>query len=154
MKGAGDEPMKQGWLMLTAVAGLGLLAACSKQENKAATVAEAAHGAELIITSEAQFAEQVEGSQGVVLVDFWATWCPPCKFMNPILAEFAKDYAGKVTVAKVDVDDNRALGERFKIEAIPTLILFKDGKAVDSHSGAMPKADLIAWVNSHLSGGG
>lgn len=148
--------MKQGWLMLTAVAGLGLLSACAKQNESAAPVAATtvAQGAELVIGSEAQFAEQVEGSTGVVLVDFWATWCPPCKFMNPILKEFASNYAGKAKVAKVDVDENRALAERFKIESIPTLILFKDGKAVDSHTGAMPKAELIKWVDGHLAGTG
>ena len=120
--------MKQGWLMLTAVAGLGLLSACAKQESAVpaspAAATKADHGAEVIIASEAQFAEQVEGSKGVVLVDFWATWCPPCKIMNPILAELATAYAGKMTVAKVDVDDNRALAERFKIQSIPTLVLF------------------------------
>ena len=151
--------MKQGWLMLTAVAGLGLLAACAKQDEAAAPAAAAAaakadHGAELIITSEAQFAEQVEGSKGVVLVDFWATWCPPCKIMNPILAELATAYSGKMTVAKVDVDDNRALAERFKIQSIPTLVLFKDGKAVDSHTGAMRKEDLTGWVDGHLAAPG
>lgn len=136
--------------MLTAVAGLGLLTACAKQANK---TTESAHGPELVITSEAQFAEKVEGTQGVVLVDFWATWCPPCKIMNPILADLAGTYAGRMTVAKVDVDDNRALAERFKIESIPTLILFKDGKAVDMKIGALPKAELVQWVDGHLGGG-
>ena len=148
--------MKQGWLMLTAVAGLGLLSACSKQNEATAPTAAVEHGAEVVIASEAQFAEKVEGSQGVVLVDFWATWCPPCKFMNPILSKLSVTYAGKMTVAKVDVDvpENRPVAERFKIESIPTLILFKDGKAVDSHTGAMPEADLIKWVDGHLAGAG
>lgn len=145
--------MKQGWLMLTAVAGMGLLSACAKEPTDAApAAAEAAHGAELIITSEAQFAEKVEGAQGVVLVDFWATWCPPCKIMNPILAGLATSHAGRMTVAKVDVDDNRALAERFKIQSIPTLILFKDGKAVDMKIGALPKAELVQWVEAQLGG--
>ena len=150
--------MKQGWLMLTAVAGLGLLSACAKQESAVpaspAAATKADHGAEVIIASEAQFAEQVEGSKGVVLVDFWATWCPPCKIMNPILAELATAYVGKMTVAKVDVDDNRALAERFKIQSIPTLVLFKDGKAVDSHTGAMRKEELTGWVDGHLANPG
>ena len=146
--------MKQGWLMLTAVAGLGLLSACAKQDAGAGTeaVASAGEKLEVVITSEAQFAEKVEGAQGVVLVDFWATWCPPCKIMNPILAEFARTYAGRVTVAKVDVDDNRELAGRFKIESIPTLILFKDGKPVDMKIGALPKAELIQWVETKLGG--
>ena len=146
--------MKQGWLMLTAVAGMGLLSSCAREPADATpAAAEAAHGAELIITSEAQFAEKVEGSQGVVLVDFWATWCPPCKIMNPILAGLAVSHAGRMTVAKVDVDDNRELAERFKIQSIPTLILFKDGKAVDMKIGALPKAELTAWVDAQLGGG-
>lgn len=145
--------MKQGWLMLTAVAGLGLLAACAKPEGREAAPAEAAHGPEVVITSEAQFAEKVEGAQGVVLVDFWATWCPPCKIMNPILAGLAASHAGRLTVAKVDVDDNRELAERFKIQSIPTLILFKDGKAVDMKIGALPKTELIQWVDAQLGGG-
>jgi thioredoxin 1 len=154
MKGAGDEQMKQGWLMLTAVAGLGLLSACAKQDVGAGTeaVAPAGEKHELIITSEAQFAEKVEGSQGVVLVDFWATWCPPCKIMNPILAGLAASHAGRMTVAKVDVDDNRELAERFKIQSIPTLILFKDGKPVDMKIGALPKAELVQWVDAQLGG--
>ncbi len=138
--------MKQGWLMLTAVAGLGLLAACSKPES----TAEWKPGEPLNITSEAQFAEKVEGSTGVVLVDLWATWCPPCKKMNPILAELAQDYTGRLVVAKVDVDQNPALAERFKVENIPTLLIFKDGKAVDMHVGDWSSEELIKWVDGYL----
>ena len=145
--------MKQGWLMLTAVAGLGLLSACSKQESSTAA-AGSDHGAEVVIVGEAQFAEKVESAKGLVLVDFWATWCPPCKFMNPILAELSRTYAGKVTVAKVDVDQNRPLAERFKIESIPTLILFKDGKLVEARLGAMPKDKLTQWLDGHLGSAG
>lgn len=143
--------MKQGWLMLTAVAGLGLLAACSKPEsNSDAVSAESVQGAELIITSEAQFAEKVEGSSGVVLVSFWATWCPPCKRMNPILAELAQDYKGRMVVAKVDVEQNQALADRFKVENIPTLMVFKDGKAVDMHVGDWSSEELLKWVDGYL----
>ncbi len=146
--------MKQGWLMLTAVAGLGLMTACSGQGSGDAASAPGGAGAEVVITSEAQFANQVESAQGVVLVDFWATWCPPCKYMNPILSELARSHAGRLTVAKVDVDQNRPLAARFKIESIPTLILFKGGKVVDSFTGAMPKEKLLAWLEGHLAGPG
>ena len=138
--------MKQGWLMLTAVAGLGLLSACSKPEP-----AEVAHGAELVIASEAQFADQVENSSLPVLVDFWATWCPPCKKMNPIIAEVSAEYKDRLTVAKVDVDQNPALSDRFKIESIPTMMIFKGGKPVAMRVGGSSKGDLTAWLNEQLA---
>lgn len=145
--------MKQGWLMFTAVAGLGLLTSCSKPEAPAS--AAAGHeGPELVIQSEAQFAEQVEQVKGVVLVDFWATWCPPCRIMNPILKQVAQDYQGRLTVAKVDVDEQPALSDRFKIRSIPTMILFKNGQAVEARTGAMPKEELTAWLNGHLTESG
>lgn len=101
------------------------------------------------ITSEEQFAEQVEQARGVVLVDFWATWCPPCKYMNPIVADVAQQHAGRLKVAKVDVDHNRELAARFKVGGIPTFVIFKDGEAVDLRVGAMKKDDFAAWVKKH-----
>lgn len=103
----------------------------------------------VVVTSVEQFEQVTSKSEGLVLVDFWATWCPPCKFMNPILAELAESEAGAVTVVKVDVDQNRALAEKYKIESIPTLFLFKGGKAVDMKVGALPKADLLEWLAPH-----
>lgn len=137
-------------LLIIAIAAASLvLAACSKSAGPGAV---SGHGPEVVITSEDMFASNVESGQGVVLVDFWATWCPPCKYMNPILAGLAKEYEGRLTVAKVDVDQNPKLAERFKIQSIPTLILFKDGKAVDMRVGAVERDDLVAWFTPHLGG--
>ena len=77
-----------------------------------------------------------------VLVDFWAPWCGPCKAIAPILEELATELAGKVTIAKVNVDDNDTIGAEYGVRAIPTMLLFKDGKVVETIVGMMPKATL------------
>lgn len=110
--------------------------------------AAAAHSEHLVVVNgAAQFEAAV--ASGLVLVDFWATWCPPCKYMNPILAELAASEAGAVKVVKVDIDRNRELADQFKVESIPTLVLFKGGKSVDMKIGAMPKEALLEWLAPH-----
>jgi len=86
----------------------------------------------------------------LVLVDFWAAWCGPCLMIAPIIEELAKEYAGKVVFAKVDVDRNRRLASKFEIMSIPTLILFKDGKPVDMMIGAYPKPAIEEMIKKHL----
>lgn len=85
---------------------------------------------------------------GPVLVDFWAEWCGPCKQISPVLDEIAKEFDGKLTVAKVNIDQNPEAPQRFGVRGIPTLILFKDGKPVATKVGALPKGQLVEWLNS------
>lgn len=106
------------------------------------------HG--LTNVSTATFGAEVEKAEGVVVVDFWATWCPPCRAIAPTLKELAAEYEGRVKICKVDVDQNPELAERFKIEGIPNLILFKDGEVVDMMLGARRKPDYEAWFQKHL----
>lgn len=122
------------------------LTACSRSAN----VAEEAKAENIVtITSVEQFDAAVANTAGLVLVDFWATWCPPCRYMNPILAETAAEQPDGLTVLKVDVDNNRELAERYKVGSIPTFVLFKAGKAVDMKVGAFPKAELLKWLDAN-----
>ncbi|MFM8332083.1 MAG: thioredoxin TrxA [Candidatus Methylumidiphilus sp.] len=98
--------------------------------------------------SDADFAEKVLNAEGPVLVDYWAEWCGPCKMIAPILAEVAKDYAGKLTVAKLNIDINPGTPQRYGVRGIPTLMLFKDGEATATKVGALAKGQLIAWIES------
>jgi len=92
------------------------------------------------------FAVDVLQSKGLVLVDFWAEWCGPCKAIAPALDEIGAEYAGKLTVAKVNIDDNPVTPNTYAVRGIPTLILFKDGKPVATKVGAAPKSALKEWV--------
>jgi thioredoxin 1 len=87
---------------------------------------------------------------GLTLVDFWATWCGPCRMVAPIVEEIAAQYADKVVVAKVDVDEMGSLAQRYRIMNIPTLLFFKGGQLVDKTVGAMPKNVLVDKINANL----
>ncbi len=89
-------------------------------------------------------------SEGIVLVDFWAEWCGPCKMVAPILDEIAEEYAGKLTVAKLNVDDHKDVAPEFGIRGIPTLILFKDGEKVAVKVGALSKTQLKEFLEPYL----
>ena len=95
-----------------------------------------------INVTDAEFKSQVLESQQPVLVDFWATWCVPCKAIAPTLEELATVYKGKVTVAKLDVDENQATAMQYGIRSIPTLLMFKGGKVVDQLAGPAPKSKI------------
>jgi len=100
--------------------------------------------------TDTSFAADVLQAEGPVLVDFWAEWCGPCKMIGPALEEIAAELAGKLTVAKVDIDENPMTPGQFGVRGIPTLILFKNGKQVATKVGAMPKSALKAWIESSL----
>ena len=97
--------------------------------------------------NEAQFNDFVKQS-GIVMVDCWAPWCGPCRRMGPIVEELASDLAGKVAVAKLNTDENQGIAMNFGINAIPTLLFFKDGVQQESLVGLRPKEDIIAYINS------
>ncbi len=104
-----------------------------------------------VAVSDDTFKTDVLDSKGMVLVDFWAEWCGPCKMIAPALEEIAAEYKGRVTVAKVNIDDNPMSPNAYGVRGIPTMILFKDGKPAATKVGAAPKSELKAWVASNLA---
>ena len=101
--------------------------------------------------TDANFSKSVIQSTVPVLVDFWAEWCGPCRMIAPTVEELASDYDGKVTVGKVNVDDNPAIAGQFGVRSIPTLLLFKGGEVVESVVGVADKQRLQSIIEKHLS---
>ncbi|HEY6474452.1 MAG TPA: thioredoxin [Acidimicrobiales bacterium] len=100
--------------------------------------------------TDATFDENVKGSDVSVLVDFWAEWCGPCKMIAPVLEEIAEEQAGKVRIAKLNIDDNLDVTRRYDVMSIPTLLLFKDGEPLARLVGAKPKAQLLQEISAYL----
>jgi thioredoxin 1 len=96
------------------------------------------------------FTTEVLQSPLPVLVDYWAEWCGPCRMIAPILEEVAKEYAGRLTVAKVNVDENQQTPQKYGVRGIPTLMLFKNGNVEATKVGALSKSQLSAFIDSHL----
>jgi thioredoxin 1 len=100
--------------------------------------------------SDSSFDQDVLKSDVPVLVDYWAEWCGPCRMIAPVLEEVSRDYAGKVQVAKVNVDDNQAIAQRFGVRGIPTLMLFRNGAVIGTSVGALSKSQLTLFLDNHL----
>lgn len=103
-----------------------------------------------VVLTDANFEQEVLKDEGVVLVDFWAPWCGPCKMLGPVVEELAKEYAGRVKVCKLNTDDGATTSSRYRITSIPTLIFFKKGEVVAQLSGLQAKAALQEKLNSLL----
>jgi len=96
------------------------------------------------------FEQEVLKAETLVLVDFWAPWCGPCRAEAPIVEELSKDYANRLKVVKLNVDENRKIAQAYSINSIPRLYLFKDGQLVEQIVGAAPKSDLVLAINKHI----
>ena len=107
-------------------------------------------GANTLTFTDAAWDKEVLNSEVPVLVDFWAEWCGPCRMMSPTIDAIAGDYAGRVKVGKLNVDENGATGMRYNVRGIPTLLLFKGGKVVAQKVGATSRADLQKMLDAHV----
>jgi thioredoxin 1 len=104
-----------------------------------------------IEVTDQTFDTEVLGADETVLVDLWAEWCGPCRAIAPVLEELEGDFEGKLKIAKVDVDSNPAIAQRFAVRSIPTLLLFKNGDLVETSVGVQPKQALAALVEKHVA---
>jgi len=107
-------------------------------------------GSQALAVTDGNFQSEVEQAAGLVLVDFWAEWCGPCRVIAPILDQIAVEYAGKLKITKMDVDANQQTPVRFNVRSIPSLLFFKGGKHVDTVVGAVPKAHLVGKITQHI----
>ena len=100
-------------------------------------------------TSDSTFLDDISSQSNLVLVDFWAEWCGPCKQISPILEEIANEKEN-LNILKLKIDENPATPQKYNVRGIPTLMLFKDGKLIDTKIGSLPKSSLEDWINSYL----
>jgi thioredoxin 1 len=100
--------------------------------------------------SDVSFQAEVLGASGPVLVDFWAEWCGPCRMIAPALEELAGELSGKLTVAKINIDENPATPQKYGVRGIPTMMIFKNGQVAATKVGALPKSKILEWINSAI----
>ena len=104
----------------------------------------------VVTLTDENFDEEVTSSEKPVLVDYWATWCGPCKMVGPLVEEIASEYSGKLKVGKLDVDNNQASAAQQNVMSIPTLLIFKEGQVVAQQVGALSKTQLAEFVEPHI----
>lgn len=105
---------------------------------------------QIVNVTDDSFENQIMNANLPVLVDFWAEWCGPCKMIAPVLDEIAKDYQGRLTIAKINIDENPQTPQKFGVRGIPTLMLFKNGELEATKVGTISKSQLSAFLDSHL----
>ena len=103
-----------------------------------------------VTVTDATFKEEVLDAEGLVIVDFWAEWCMPCRILGPIIEELAEEYKGKVKVAKHNVDENPQVAGQYQITGIPTVLFFKDGELIDRYVGVQPKGVYESAIKNAL----
>ena len=101
-------------------------------------------------TTDENFEKDISEPNFLVLVDFWAEWCGPCKQVGPILEEIANEYESKIKILKINIDENPQTPQKYNVRGIPTLMLFKNGNLVDTKVGSLPKSALEAWLTTNL----
>ena len=105
---------------------------------------------DLVQVTDDTFEKEIEQHSGLAMVDFWAVWCGPCQVIAPVVEQLAQEYEGRLKVGKIDVDTNPATAMRYGVRSIPSVLMFKDGKHVETVVGAVPKAQLVERIEHHL----